>query len=355
MADFDNGYADVTTLQGRELFLLYDPLFREGLNMTVDNFVEQYGVNEISDVPGLTADLAAKQTEIDINTVKPGTFLGITNEIALTIIPGTVGIGLSQTVKDQIAANTAKSSSENLLPLNNTWTGTNTFNNTGIGIRVGRITGDELTSTYLDLGGTSGFATLRANTYLFINAGPTGVNTFYLDNTTIFNSGGQDIDFDVRRIGNTSAIHFDASTDTTRIGSDNFTVTSDNITGVAGSETGTWTPVPGNAPTTAVFTNVSGRYNKVGETVNVWGRFTLPAFTSTFGMRIEDSSLPFTVSNNDLQGTGYHTDGNRFICFDRVGFSGFSLFHTNATNTNAEWGSFANGTTYFHATYITTQ
>ena len=70
MADFDNGYPDVTSLQGRELFLLYDPLFREGLNITVDNYVAQYGVNEISDVPGLVADLAAKQTQINTNTTK---------------------------------------------------------------------------------------------------------------------------------------------------------------------------------------------------------------------------------------------------------------------------------------------
>ena len=73
MADFNNGYPDVITLQGRELFLLVDPLFNNGVNITVENFVEQYGVNEISDVPGLVADLAAKQTEININTTKLST------------------------------------------------------------------------------------------------------------------------------------------------------------------------------------------------------------------------------------------------------------------------------------------
>ena len=73
MADFDNGYADVTITQGRELFLLYDPLFREGLNITVDNLFAQYAVNGISDVPGLVADLAAKQTEINTNITKLAT------------------------------------------------------------------------------------------------------------------------------------------------------------------------------------------------------------------------------------------------------------------------------------------
>ena len=73
MADFNNGYPDVITLNGRELFLLVDPLFNSGLNITVENFVEQYGVSEISDVPGLVDDLALKQTEININTNKLST------------------------------------------------------------------------------------------------------------------------------------------------------------------------------------------------------------------------------------------------------------------------------------------
>ena len=73
MADFNNGYPDVITLNGRELLLLVDPLFSSGLNITVENFVEQYGVNEISDVPGLVDDLAAKQTEINANITKLAT------------------------------------------------------------------------------------------------------------------------------------------------------------------------------------------------------------------------------------------------------------------------------------------
>ena len=70
MADFDNGYSNVTTLEGREVFLLVDPLFRSGLNITVADFVAQYEVTGISDVPGLEADLADKQTAININSSK---------------------------------------------------------------------------------------------------------------------------------------------------------------------------------------------------------------------------------------------------------------------------------------------
>ena len=70
MADFDFGYPDVTDLNGNELFLLVDPATQGGLNVTVDTLVDLSKVTGISDVPGLTADLAAKQTEIDLNLQK---------------------------------------------------------------------------------------------------------------------------------------------------------------------------------------------------------------------------------------------------------------------------------------------
>ena len=41
-----------------------------GFNITVGNLFQQYAINGISDVPGLVADLAAKQTEINTNLAK---------------------------------------------------------------------------------------------------------------------------------------------------------------------------------------------------------------------------------------------------------------------------------------------
>ena len=71
MADFDSGYPDKVTLRGDEKLILVDPMDNDsGLNITADDFLDPAIVKGITDVPGLDADLAAKQTEINVNTDK---------------------------------------------------------------------------------------------------------------------------------------------------------------------------------------------------------------------------------------------------------------------------------------------
>ena len=324
MADFDNGYADVTTLQGRELFLLYDPLFREGLNITVESFVAEYGVSSISDVPGLTEDLAIKQTAIDLNTAKPGTFLGITNEIALTIVPGIVGIGLSQTVKDQIAANVtgvANNATAILdkasLTADQTFTGANTFSSSG-GVLSDTFAGISNAGNRLHIFSTNINIDAGYNTRMSINSSNGDVN---------FNSNQLNADFRVHGNGMVDGLAYNSGTNT-------LTSNATNFVGVAGNETGTWTPTFSNAGT---VDTVTATYNKIGNKVTCHCEVSFST-TSSSVVFVQGNSLPFTRT----AGT------DRIAC--GTFFSGTSNLATQTTHsgivTIAPNVIFLEGTTY---------
>ena len=222
MADFDNGYADVTTLNGRELFLLYDPLFREGLNITVESFVAEYGVSSISDVPGLVSDLAVLQGEVDLNT--------------------------------------AKISGLDLLSRSNFWTGQNTYEQTQV-FNSSAVSGSFQLQRATTLGDINSYIqftpnseieiTSGANTpdtsvivsgsvdeiYLNANAVAADVKQFFAVITrdpsaaidfisgsaalggNVMNFSNTDKDFSVRKNATGTAINYDAGTDVTTISS----------------------------------------------------------------------------------------------------------------------------------------
>ena len=194
----------------------------------------------------------------------------------------------------------------------NDWTGIQTFSNTA-GIQTETIVG--ATEMHISANGTEfltyddspGIHGVQLNGELIdIISGSTGItlrnstgniNSVSINSVgTIFNSFRNDSDFIVRKnagVGN--GFSFIAGDDRFQIDADNFTVTSSNITGVAGSETGTWTPV--FRTTIPTPTSIVASYSKVGQTVTILGEITWTPSTDSSFVELDDASLPFSIAN----------------------------------------------------------
>ena len=200
-----------------------------------------------------------------------------------------------------------------------TFTGINTFNNAS-GIQAERIVG--ATEMRLDGNGTefltydnslgieglqitAPFVFLTAETAGLGFAAGTGstVNRASMGSVdTIFNSGRSNVRFEVRKQTSGTAFSYNNTSDT-------LSTEAANLSGFAGSETGTWTPSFLNAGTQGTTT---ATYSKSGQNVIVHCEVELAAsgFT-TFVMTL--ASLPFSVTssaNNASFGTYYNSSSN---------------------------------------------
>ena len=173
-----------------------------------------------------------------------------------------------------------------------TFTGRNTFSDTAVfsdnssdgSIQVaGRIAHQGDTDTYIDLSitGVMQFGVNNISFFSLLNAFTTSIFTI--------NPGFADIDFAVNKQTSGTALNYDAGTDTLTVGAD-------NIVGVAGAETGTWTPTFGNTGT--VGTTLA-TYTKSGQNVIVHCEADVAANTSTSTMRLNTVSLPFSRTTDD--------------------------------------------------------
>ena len=219
----------------------------------------------------------ANQINVANGTTTP--VVSLNNTITSAITANTSKTGISTAQASAITANTAKVSNVDILPLDNTFTGVNTFEGNAFftssgGINTGRIAGSPIdivvTSNYIALSPTS----------------------------TIFNQNNVDVDFRVRKQTTDNALSYDAGTDTLDIGAA-------NVTGVAAAETGTWNPTFNNGGTEGL-TNAT--YSRVGDTVIVQCEIVM-ASGATGDLTLIESSLPFQIDNNADQVAGgtYYT------------------------------------------------
>ena len=233
----------------------------------------------------------------------------------------------------------------------NTFTDTTIFNNTTAGINVDTITGVTNTNTFIET--NSQFVNgMRIDT-----SGIRYVDMYTLPgftNNLVFNGGSVAIDYTFAA-GTKNWLTYQDSSDT-------LTVDADNLVGVAGSESGFWTPTWNNIGTIAGI-NTRYTYSRVGQTVTLKGEVFVSAGTSTSMISILASSLPYTVqidTNNVSSGTFYtssvalNTPNLNAISFTGVvlQISG-SLYFVDSRTNNTLAGTNPNGFLGFTVTYIT--
>ena len=253
-----------------------------------------------------------------------------------------------------------------------TFTGINTFNNAA-GIQAERIVGatdmhiiangnevltldDSLGAELLQISAPSALILRGASSVVGIIGAGTS-NQIFAASSEIFEinpSLTNDIDFKISKTG-AAALEYDNGTDTLTVGAD-------NIVGVAGSESGFWTPTWNNIGTIAGI-NTRYTYSRVGQTVTLKGEVFVSAGTSTSMISILASSLPYTVqidTNNVASGTFYtstvafNTPNLSAISFTGVvlQISG-SLYFVDSRTNNTLSGTNPNGFLGFTVTYIT--
>ena len=243
---------------------------------------------------GTVTSVTGTANQINVATGTTTPVVSLNNTITSAITANTSKTGITTAQASAITANTAKVSNVNILPLNNTFTGVNTFNNTAGGIQVDRITGIGDLDNFIDLGtaNTVNISTddcvIDVDTSINIRNNITNSILFGSLTFTVFNSNRANKGLIVRKQTAGDAINYDAPTDTLTFGAD-------NISGVAGSETGTWTPVWQNNGTLGT---VNTTYSRVGQTVTLQGEIEIAAGTSSNGVTIATSSFPYTLSTN---------------------------------------------------------
>ena len=219
-----------------------------------------------------------------------------------------------------------------------TFTGQNTFSDTAIfsdnasSIQVASIIahqGD--TDTFI--GFTDNRVDMRAG-----NVSGLSLNTTRL----LLNPVAVDLDFTVNGNGK-EAFSYDSGTDT-------FDVNADNITGVAGSETGTWTPTFTNGGTQGTTT---ATYSKVGQTVTLSCVVALAAGGAS-GLFVPIATLPFSQTVGGVLASGtFVTDDTSTYLSGVVVLSGFSLAFVDPATQTFIVSNEILGTLSFSVTYQT--
>ena len=176
-----------------------------------------------------------------------------------------------------------------------TVTGDSTLNRVlGLGGLLSIIASDATDSGILNT--TAATTTIESSLFTNITTDSNSSAMVAFGEFTLFNNNFVDKDFYIRKMGSGSAYHFNAGDDITTIDSDTINFVANTITGVAGSETGTWTPVFTNAGT--VGTPVTS-YSKSGDIVTL----SLSVSVSVGGTGfygITTASLPYPISNTNL-------------------------------------------------------
>ena len=169
----------------------------------------------INTVSGDTNTLSLAPAITDAITANTGK-VGITTAQAAAITSNTGKTGITVEQSNAIVANTAKVSNVDILPLANTFTGVNTFNESTIftsvnGISTRRIAED----------GTNGIGIVVASNFVALSS-----------TSVIFNQNNADVDFRIRKQTTGNAFNIDVASDTMTIGTDVLTIDSTTINGL---------------------------------------------------------------------------------------------------------------------------
>ena len=226
----------------------------------------------------------ANQINVANGTTTP--VVSLNNTITSAITANTSKTGITTAQASAIVANTAKVSNVDILPLANTFTGTNTFNSTAAtrSIQAHTISGVGDLDTYVDI------SNLVDNSIFLYGGG--NLTAGFNATTVSINPLGIDIDFAIAKSGGgADALFYDSGTDTLTVDSNT------TLEGFAGSETGTWTPVFQFAGTQGTTT---ATYSKVGNTVVAACETALATGALALNFAVTTASLPFTTSASSL-------------------------------------------------------
>ena len=225
------------------------------------------------------------------------------------------------------------------LTADQTFTGVNTFSDTG-GVLATRFTGSNNTQNYL------GFFSTNIN---LVAGGNGRVSVEAANGNVTFNGLQLDSNFRVHGLGITDAIRYDSGTAT-------LTSNASNFVGIAEKETGTWSPTFNRGGT---ITNPTATYSKVGNTVTVHYNGDVPGDGTGVNFTMNDTSLPFTISNSTPQSGGtYLICANALIT--NTSDSGVVTYYNNAlyfmdsNNNQVLHGDELRGYLGFTFTYQTT-
>ena len=262
---------------------------------------------------GTVTSVTGTANEVDVATGTTTPVVSLNNTITSAITANTSKVGITTAQASAIVANTAKVSNVNILPLNNDFTGIQTFSNAA-GIQVENIVGaNEMHLTansneFLTYDSSLGVVALQTNaTNTIINS--TGATAFRLNGVNevsvisggvVINSSNLDKDFSVNKQTSGRAIYYDAGTDT-------LSSEATNYSGIAEKETGSWTPTWNNVGTVGTATTT---YSRVGQTVIGKIESNVTSSTSTSAIFISTSSLPYNIStaeNTLANGTWFTT------------------------------------------------
>ena len=175
-----------------------------------------------------------------------------------------------------------------------TFTGVNTFNNAAGGIQVSKITGVGNTDTFIEFE-TADTINLTANNNELVQ-----ITSNPVFNAVTINPNNNDVNFAIYKQTTGTALSYDAATDTLDFGAA-------NITGVASSDTGTWSPAFLGAGTLGT---VTGTYTKTGGNVICHCIADVDPGLGFNVFSLTVSTLPFTPSTDRTTFGTYFTAAN---------------------------------------------
>ena len=175
-----------------------------------------------------------------------------------------------------------------------TFTGANTFSDTTIFSDASTNGSMQIADRITHLNDTNTHIRFQSDRFDLVAGGidfVIGSSSFIIGNSLIFNNSRDDVNFLFNKNTSGTWLEYDGGGDTMTVGADNFTVTSSNITGVAGSESGTWTPTFTGGGTQGTTT---ATYSKTGSTVIAQASVFIAPGTIPQPFALSPSSLPFS-------------------------------------------------------------
>ena len=228
-----------------------------------------------------------------------------------------------------------------------TFTGRNTFTDTAIFSSTFPNSSLEVAERITHQGDAGTYFQFQTDSMIFFTGSAISCNMNTV--ATSFNTSRGNRDFIVGRQTSGEAINYDAGTDT---------LSSDcaNFEGIAGQETGTWSPTFNRGGT---ITNPTATYSKVGNTVTVHYNGDVPGDGTTVNFSMFASSLPFTISNSTPQSGGtYVSCVNALITNTSdsgvVTYYSSALYFMDSNNNQVLHGDELRGYLGFTFTYTTT-
>ena len=292
-----------------------------------------------------TGITTAQSNAITANTSK----VGITTAQATAITNNTAKTGITTAQASAIVANTAKVSNVDILPLDNTFTGANTFSDTVIFSDTDLTNGSiQVANKIVHQGDTDTYISFSADV---VSTAVGGTELIRASNVSSLrrvdiNPFSQDVDFQINgTFGHAKAFSYNSGSHTLEANVDNFV-------GIAAAQAGSWTPTfnaSGGIPTVNL-----AAYHKTGNIVTISCYFDIAATTFTTPVILHRTSLPYSVyqpststalGSFNMVGGGSNASGIVYGS-DTAGL----LFGTSAGTVV---GTDLLGTLYFTVTYPT--